>query len=169
MAFYTDSKPEQSGYMEDVVDSWSKNVHPTEKREMASFQVTAGRRDQHFAYFRPKKGFFGAFSTDLEKFNGRGPKWHFIPFQRPRRVASWKMSWIHGAKMFIPRRKEDRQVFRSQYIDVINFFFANFRQKKGLLRLFPPTQRNLKEIQVLGCFRTYCVLIYRIPGFHWVM
>ena len=37
MAFYTDSKSEQSGYMEDVVDSWTKNVHPMEKRRLGSF------------------------------------------------------------------------------------------------------------------------------------
>ena len=83
MAFYTDSKPEQSGYMEDVVDSWSKNVHPMEERRIASFQVTAGRRDQNFAYFWPKKGRFGAFPTDLEKVNGRGPNQHFIAFKSP--------------------------------------------------------------------------------------
>jgi len=37
MAFYTVSEAAKSGFMEDVVDSWSKNVHPTEKRRPASF------------------------------------------------------------------------------------------------------------------------------------
>ena len=71
--------------------------------------------------------------SDLETFNGRGPKWHFIPIQRPRRVASWKMSWIHGAKTFIPWRKEEWQVFSSQYIDVIKILYI-FGRKKGKKR-----------------------------------
>ena len=45
---------------------------------------------------------------------------------------SWKISWIHGAKMFIPWRKEKWQVFRSQYIDMINILHI-FWPKKGFL------------------------------------
>jgi len=91
-----------------------------------------------FSIFSAKKwAFVGLFPpSDLEKFNGRGPKWHFIPIQSPSTAALWKMSWIHGAKMFIPWRKEDLQVFRSQYIDVINILHI-FGRKKGVLGAFP--------------------------------
>jgi len=45
--------------------------------------------------------------------------------------------------MFIPWRKEDRQVFRSQYIDVIKILHI-FGRKKGVLGAFPTDLEKFK-------------------------
>ena len=145
MAFYNDSKPGYSGFMEDVVDLWSKNVHPMEERGPASFQVTVHRCDQHFAYFRPKNGLLWGFSHPPTQRNLTAEGKNGIFFTDSEAAQSGFMedvvdSW---SKMFILWRKEDRQVFRSQQTDVIKIF-AYFWQKKGLFAAFPTDLEKFK-------------------------